>query len=128
MKHLLLIATMLLTGCMTTHSPAKAPDISINQAILDGDIKVIKQHLAAGTDVNSKDAGGWTPLHWAAGEGYKKAIKLLLSNGANINATEVTGRTPLDYAMTTPETRIAALLRKYGAKTAKELRAEKGGK
>ena len=33
---------------------AKAPDISIHEAALDGNIESVKQHLAAGTDVNAK--------------------------------------------------------------------------
>ena len=33
---------------------AKAPDISIHEAAEEGDLEAIKQHLAAGTDVNAK--------------------------------------------------------------------------
>ncbi|HJN90721.1 MAG TPA: ankyrin repeat domain-containing protein, partial [Verrucomicrobiota bacterium] len=60
MKHLLIrtIAAVLLVGCATTQSPeppaTKAPDISIHKAAGDGNIEVVKQHLAASTDVNAK--------------------------------------------------------------------------
>ncbi len=118
------IIAMLLAGCMMTQSTAKAPDISINQAIFDGNIEVTKQHLAGGVDVNAIDAGGWTPLHWAAGKGCKETIKLLLVNGANVNATAATGRTPLDYTLLTNKTETTDLLRKHGARTAEELIAE----
>ncbi|MBT7541374.1 MAG: ankyrin repeat domain-containing protein, partial [Gammaproteobacteria bacterium] len=73
MKPLLLttIAAVLLVGCATTQSPEptaiKAPDISIHKAAGAGNIEAVKQHLAAGTDVNVK--GGFadgTPLHYAA--------------------------------------------------------------
>ena len=37
---------------------AKAPDISIHQAAYDGNIEAVKQHLAAGTDVDAKDMNG----------------------------------------------------------------------
>ena len=69
---------MLLARCMTKHSSAKAPDISINQAVYEGNIEIINQYLSFGADINTKDAGGWSPLHWAVGEGYEKIIKLLL--------------------------------------------------
>ena len=77
MKHLLLttIAAALVVGCATTQQPepptAKAPDISIHDAIEKGNIEAVKQHLAAGTDVEVKEGEGWTPLIWAAGEPQK---------------------------------------------------------
>ncbi len=41
---------------------AKAPDISIHDAVEKGNIEAVKQHLAAGTDVNAtKDKYGLTP-------------------------------------------------------------------
>jgi PBP1b-binding outer membrane lipoprotein LpoB len=64
MKHLLLttIAAVVLVGCATTESPepqtAKAPDISLFEAADRGNIEAVKQHIAAGTDVNAKDGGG----------------------------------------------------------------------
>ena len=72
MKPLLLttIAAVLLVGCATTQSPepptAKAPDISIYEAAREGNIEAVKQHIAAGTDVNAKDRMVWTPLHRGA--------------------------------------------------------------
>ena len=69
---------------------AKAPDIPIWNAAEDGNIEVVKQHIAAGTDVNAK----------------------------------LKGKTPLNAANEENHTEIAALLRKHGGKTAKELKAE----
>ena len=59
MKHLLLttIAAVVLVGCGTTQATepttAKAPDISIHDAAAKGNIEAVKQHLAAGADVNA---------------------------------------------------------------------------
>jgi hypothetical protein len=64
MKHLLLttIAAVVLVGCGESPSPepptAKAPNISIWDAAADGNTEAVKQHLAAGVDVNAKDEGG----------------------------------------------------------------------
>ena len=91
MKHLLLttITAVVLVGCATTQSPepptAKAPDISILDAAEKGNIEAVKQHLAAGADVNAKDRG-WTPLLKAAWHGHKEITELLIAEGADVNA------------------------------------------
>ncbi|SVE10197.1 uncharacterized protein METZ01_LOCUS463051, partial [marine metagenome] len=73
---------MLLVGCGTTQSPepptAKAPDISIHDAVEKGNIEAVKQHIAAGTDVNAKGGViGGTPLHGAVTFGHKEIVELL---------------------------------------------------
>ena len=144
---------------------AKAPDISIHDAAYDGNIEVVKQHLAAGTDVNAKDEDGWSvldialtskneelinfvkttggksnadksifiasgvgdleavkqhlaagtevdakgkfgrrPLHIAASEGRKEVAELLIAAGADVNVKNEYGRTPLHYALYPNET------------------------
>jgi hypothetical protein len=77
---------------------AKAPDISIWDAAEDGNIEAVKQHLAAGTDVNAKDGWDGTPLHTAAQYGYKKISELLIEKGADVNAKNGIGVTPLHVA------------------------------
>jgi len=86
MKHLLLttIAAVVLVGCGES-----VPDISIHDAIvLGGDIEAVKQHLAAGTDVDAKDMNGETSLTWAAYSGHKEIAELLLANGARLISFE----------------------------------------
>jgi len=121
MKHILIttIAAVLLVGCATTQSPepptAKAPDISINQAIFDGNIEAVKQHLAAGTDVNAKDDNGWTPLHFAVYYGHKEIVELLITKGAEVNAKDNNGWTPLHLAAENGRKQVAELLIANGA-------------
>ena len=102
---------------------AKAPDISIHDAAKAGDIETVKQHLAAGTEMDVKGKDGWTSLHWAASSDHKEIVELLIAAGANVNAEDTAGEyrgsTPLDWA---PKT-TAVLLRKHGGKTMKELKA-----
>ena len=58
---LMIIATLVLVGC----GPPKPPDISIHEAAMEGNIEAVKQHLAAGSDVNARVNDGWTPMHFA---------------------------------------------------------------
>ena len=95
----------------------KASGTSICDAVEEGNIEAVKQHLSTGTDVNAKDAGGFTPLHWAV-FGHKELFALLIDAGADVNAQDNWGATPLDQA----EGETADLLRKYGGKTKKELK------
>ena len=91
----------------------QAPDISIHEAAYDGNIEAVKQHLAAGTDVNAKDEySGYTSLHHAANHGLNEIAKLLIKKGANVNLKADVGYTPLMLATNTV---IAELLIKKGA-------------
>jgi hypothetical protein len=120
MNNLLLttIAAVLVVGW--GESP---PDISIHEAAHKGNIEVVKQHLAAGTDVDVKYDNGPTPLHYAASNGHKEIIELLIAEGADVNAKTDVGQTPLEWVW--PDNKETAdLLRKHGGKTKKELEAQ----
>ena len=86
MKHLLLItiAAVVLVGCGKSSNPAA--DRALLGAARDGNIGVVKQHIATGTDVNAKDEVGLTLLHYAAHGGQKEVIELLIAKGADVNA------------------------------------------
>ena len=87
-------------------------------------IGAVKQHLAAGADVNAKNVDGWTPLHEAAFGGRKEIVELLISNGADVNAKGESGRTPLDLATQSKRNlKTADFLRTHGGKTKKDLEA-----
>ena len=124
------IAAVLVVGCCTTPSPepptTKAPDISIHEAVIKGNIEAVKQHLAAGADVSAKNENGWTPLHFAVCEyyGHKEIIELLITKGADVNAKAEGGWTPLDWAIQLNEPETTDLLRKHGGKTGEELKVE----
>ena len=145
MKQLLItIAALVLVGCATTQqsnpepepSPiepiteaanpeppkAKAPDISIHLAADQGNLEAVKQHLAAGTDVNALSLG-FKPLHLAAMRGRMEIAELLIAEGADVNGMNGMGETPPDWAIHSKLTEIADLLRKHGGKTGEELKA-----
>jgi cytohesin len=102
----------------------KAPDISIHIAARDGNIEAVKQHLAAGTDVNAKGLGGITPLSDAAYYGRKEIMELLIASGADANAKDYGGETPLDWAIRGKHTETADFLLKHGGKTGAELKGD----
>ena len=108
MKHLLIttIAAVVLVGC--------GPSVDIHQAAKDGNIEAVKQHLAAGTDVNVKDTNRWTPLHYAAWKGHKKIVVTLIAKGADVNAKNRYG-TPLHLSAGSGHKDIAKLLIANGA-------------
>ena len=130
MKHLLLttIAAVLLVGC-----GPQPPDISIHEAAWKGNIEAVKQHLAAGTDVDVKggysstaDTGDWadtlaikiadrTPLHEAASWGHMEIAELLIDNGADVNVKSGFGQTPLHWACMNKGRHVAELLITKGA-------------
>ena len=119
MKQLLTtIAAEVLVGCGN-------PDGALAKAASRGNIEAVKQHLAAGADVNAKTADGTTPLHNAAVYGHTEVAELLIANGANMNAIIVSGRnqgkTPLDLAIWRKKNEAADLLRQHGGRTGEEL-------
>ena len=115
------IAAVLVVGCGESQPPkpptAKAPDISIHDAAAVGNIEAVKEHLAAGTDINVKGelrtAGGRsfnqsgaevsrgiTPIQVAAEVGHTAIVELLLSKSADVNLkSDGTGWSALRYAV-----------------------------
>ncbi len=124
MKHLLIttIAAVVLVGCATTQSPELTVGdiISIQDAVGNGNIEAVKQHIAAGVNVNAKVGNGSTALNFAAYNGHKEMVELLINNGADVNVVDEDGEAPLDF---TVNKEIISLLRKHGGKTAEELKA-----
>jgi ankyrin repeat protein len=74
--------------------------------------------LAAGADVNSKDALGVTALMHAAYADYAEVdrVKLLLDHGADVNIRDSRGDTALRMAKRKGATKVVAMLVGAGAK------------
>ena len=86
MKQLLItIAAVVLVGCGES-SKNYWEVTGIWKAAEDGNIEAVKQHLAAGTDVNAKNRHGNSPLQLAALMGHKEIVELLIAKGADVNA------------------------------------------
>ena len=99
---------MLLVGC--------GPSVDIYDAAYNGNIEAVKQHIAAGTDVNAKDNIGRTPLHGAVVDGHKDVVELLIAKGADIELRCTTcGGTALGHAASGGHKEIIELLIEKGA-------------
>ena len=109
MKHILIttIAAVLVVGC--------GPSVDIHQAVIDGNIEVVKQHIADGADVDAKLDRGYTALHYAAHEGHKEIAQLLIAAGADVNAKDDDGHAPLTQAAIDGHKKIVELLIGAGA-------------
>ena len=96
-----IITAALLVGCGEA-PPPKPPDISLFEAALAGDLDAVKQHIAAGTDLNLKDPNPVgnkdTALGMAAAFGKTDVAIALIEGGADLDTRNKDGSTPLHAA------------------------------
>jgi hypothetical protein len=106
---LIFLATLLIiTSCggqkkeeqsTASKTDVKPPQIDIHTAVVTGNLEALKQHIAAGTDLNEKDPfGGSSPLISAAVFGKTEEAKLLIEAGADLNFQNNDGSTALHTA------------------------------
>lgn len=79
------------------------------------DVDTVAALLAAGADVNARNAFGCTALHYAVRVGSPDIVELLLRHGASVTAITAEGETPLGDATDRGEQAIISLLCRYGA-------------
>lgn len=104
---LALLASLLLVSCHAQQdsqknkatSTVEVPDIDIHTAVLTENTEALRQHIAAGTNINEKDPfGGSSPLISAALFGKTEQAKILIDAGADINFQNNDGSTALHVA------------------------------
>ncbi len=102
-------------------SEVKPPPVDIHTAIVTDNLAALKQHIAAGSNINEKDPyGGSSPLISAALFGKTEAAKILIDAGAEVNFINNDGSTPLHISafFCRPEI-VKMLLDKHADKTVK---------
>ena len=65
--------------------------------------------LSHGARSNIRDAGGATPLHYAAANGHKEVVQMLMKKGADKSVRDHEGRTPQEYARRNNHDEVAKL-------------------
>ena len=103
----------------------ESPDITLFNAAVAGNLEAVKQHIAAGTDLNQVDpnplGSKGSSLHAAAAFGYTEVAVALIKAGADVNLKENEGQTPLHTAALFCYPKIAQALLDNGAdKTIKD--------
>lgn len=94
----------------------KAPEVDIHTAVVTDNIEALKQHIAAGTNINEKDPfGGSSPLISATVFGKPEAAKILIDAGADINFQNNDGSTALHTAAFFCHPEIVKMLLDKGA-------------
>ncbi|XP_040047871.2 protein phosphatase 1 regulatory subunit 27 [Gasterosteus aculeatus] len=67
---------------------------ALHEAVLTGNLEVVKLLVKYGADVHQRDEDGWTPLHMACSDGYPEIARYLLSIGASTEAENESGEKP----------------------------------
>ena len=97
----------------------ESPDSSLFEAALTGNLEAVKQHIAAGTDLNQIDPNPFgskgSALHAAAAFGYNEVAVALIEGGADVNQKDKEGQTPLHMAALFCYPKIAQALLNNGA-------------
>jgi len=99
-----------------TTEKVKAPSMDIHAATFMGNLKLVKQHIDAGTDLNSKEPmGGSTPLITACLFGKTEVALELIKAGVDLNLKNNDGSSALHVASFFCRTKIVEALVKKGA-------------
>ena len=77
---------------------------------------IIQQMIEAGTDINTRDEHGDTPLTWAIAMGNKNVIDALIAAGADVNTENKFGGSALQSAISDDNKDLVVKLLAAGAK------------
>ncbi len=104
------------TSSGVSKTEVKPPQVDIHTAVVTDNIEALKQHIAAGSNLNEKDPfGGSSPLITASVFGKTLMSKTLLKAGADINFQNNDGSTALHTAAFFCRPEIVKMLLDQGA-------------
>ena len=106
-------------GLLELHLPVDHEDnngmSALHHAAEIGSILAVRRLIENHANVDKLNSNGCTPLMCAISRGQLPAVRTLLESGARVDVQDSHGRTALFIAASLDETKIAYLLRAYGA-------------
>lgn len=66
---------MVQRSCQLTDEVLCAGMAALHEAVLTGNLEVVKLLIKYGADVHQRDEDGWTPLHMACSDGYPEIAR-----------------------------------------------------
>ena len=110
------IFAVALCGAKDKSSKVKPPRVDLFVAAIQGNLKAVEQHIAAGSDLNIREPEvGSTPLITAALFGKTEIARALIEAGAELDVKNNDGSTALMTAAVFCRTEIVQLLLENGA-------------
>lgn len=86
----------------------------LHWAVMYGNYQDVLSLIDAGSDVNTCDEGGWTPLMTAASAGYSHIVNALLEAGARVSCKTKENRTAFFYAVSKCQLKVIDLFLQNG--------------
>ena len=116
LKLFVILSFILVLQTNASAQSVEKPQMNISAAIISGNLDVVKQHIAAGTDINMKDQmSGSTPLITATTFGKTDIVKALIDANANLDLKNDEGSTALHAAAFFGRVEIVQMLIDAGA-------------
>lgn len=90
-------------------------DVNWEDAIRRGDVRIVRDLLGRGMDVDARDRQGQTALMLIAHAGHREVVESLIAHRANLNITAKFGLSALMLALVSSHADVARLLANAGA-------------
>jgi CubicO group peptidase (beta-lactamase class C family) len=113
------IAAVLIVMCLAAveicGQETPTPRVTLHMAALQGNVDAVREHIAAGSDLDAKDPWGSTPLIIAVTFDRTEVARALIEAGADLEIANREGSTPLHTAAFLCRAEIVEILLEHSA-------------
>lgn len=99
-------------GSSAVHISYKSPPKRFFNAVISGDLEVVKKMLETGVQLDGCNSNGTTALMMASYKGHEHIVNYLLLMGADTYKEDENGATAMDYALKNERYEVAGLIKK----------------